>query len=171
MTRKAGRPGITEADVQSALNTLWSQGRPTTYEAIRDILGRGSRSTIQKHLNAILDRQDSAPDSVALLPPELSQSGSDLVQKIWATASQISQAEATSVRERALHKVSRLEVQIAELCGLLDAAERRVAAQGKELARRERTAARQDKACAKLEAQVQMLREQMKEWVSQHVNH
>lgn len=171
MTRKAGRPGITEADVQGALDALRTQGHPTTYDAIREILGRGSRSTIQKHLNAILDREDRATDTATPLPPELLNSGTDLVQKIWAMASEISQAEATSIRDRALRKVNRLEAQTSELSRLLDTAERKASAQEKQLAKRERSITRLERERAKLEALVSMLREQMTEWVKRHAGH
>nr|NMF98812.1 hypothetical protein [Aromatoleum toluolicum] len=65
---KAGRTGVEESDVKSAVEALEQEGIRPTLRTIRDRLGRGSLGTIQRHLGALRPRREAAPQSLPEVP-------------------------------------------------------------------------------------------------------
>lgn len=95
------RPGVTLLDVEQAIFALQGRGKNPSVDAIRDVLGTGSKSTIAQHLRDWKAHQ-SHPQGT--LPQDLL----DLVSGLWERLTQKAEQriqeieEATSQRELTL---------------------------------------------------------------------
>ena len=69
--RKAGRPGITYKDVEAAATTLLAQNKSVTQQAIRDVFGSGSDSTIGPLLRQWKSSQPRPVATPIILPENL----------------------------------------------------------------------------------------------------
>ncbi|MBX9686258.1 MAG: DNA-binding protein [Candidatus Obscuribacterales bacterium] len=113
-----GRRGsITEAQVFEAADTLVAQGREVTPNALLNILGSGSFSTIYKHLDtweksratAVTDRAAVVPDSV------LAAFGA-----AWRTATAEAGKEVIAVREQATEEIAEARAKFQEALGTIE---------------------------------------------------
>ena len=166
MAKQVGRPGITLDDVVVAVGQLRNEQRPITSGAVREVLGTGSYTTIQKYLSEVLDQEHSRQESAPTIPSGLSDQGSHLVRKIWETASQMAQAEIAAVRKEAFDKANYLEKQVEDLCARLDTAEQQLETKKKQLAASDRKAVLLKTQSAKHEAKAALLTQQLEEWVT-----
>jgi chromosome segregation ATPase len=98
-------PRLTEKDVHAACIDIAAQGeRPTSLNLLKHF-GRGSLTTISKHLKSWNNTDQAqaikaeALPVVVNLPPELAKDGEDLIKKVWHTAKAIADAELEIQRE------------------------------------------------------------------------
>jgi chromosome segregation ATPase len=98
-------PRLTEKDVHAACIDIAAQGeRPTSLNLLKHF-GRGSLTTISKHLRSWNDTDQAQAIKVETLPvvvnlpPELAKDGEDLIKKVWHTAKAIADAELEIQRE------------------------------------------------------------------------
>lgn len=74
---------VEERHVHAACDALDAQGKKPTFEAIRELLGKGSFSTISQHLRTwVPKRLDFAPP----LPERLAEAGQDFATEFWREA-------------------------------------------------------------------------------------
>lgn len=96
---------LTEAEVHSACVEIATQGERPTSLNLLDKLGRGSLTTITKHLNSWNTSDDAQAieaeslPAVIKLPDELSREGDDLLKKMWNIAKDITDSELDIQRE------------------------------------------------------------------------
>jgi len=110
---------LTEEEVHTACSEISAQGERPTSLTLLDKIGRGSLTTITKHLNTwhISDEAkslniDSLP-VIAQLPEELSKDGEDLVKKVWNVAKGIADKELDVQREalKQAESINQLKVE------------------------------------------------------------
>ena len=96
---------LTEAEVHTACAELAAQGERPTALTLLGKLGRGSLSTISKHLNSWRSSADAQalnantlPITV-VLPQELEKIGDELLKKLWSLAKTLTDAELENQRE------------------------------------------------------------------------
>jgi hypothetical protein len=83
----AGAPAeherVEERHVHAACDALDAEGKKPTFEAIRELLGKGSFTTISQHLRTwVPKRLDFAPP----LPDRLAEAGQDFATEFWREA-------------------------------------------------------------------------------------
>ncbi|MGE3319395.1 MAG: DNA-binding protein [Candidatus Berkiella sp.] len=101
-----GRIGIVYEDVAEAALQLQAQGKIPTVDAVRHVLGTGSKTTINQHLKQWKAEQGTSDGS---LPSEILTVVSGLWDRIQAQAQQAIEATA------AIHQAEREELQSAVL--------------------------------------------------------
>lgn len=94
--------GVTEELVQAAVKQLEREGRPIGLKTLRAHLGRGSYSTLKKHLDRVAPRLDEKRRVPA--PTHAAQAELDaVVRRVWSTAyGEASQAEARAFAAKAV---------------------------------------------------------------------
>ena len=85
---------LSKHDVYAACRELEASGEPITNAAVRDILGRGSLTTITPMVRSFRAERRQASD----MPDELSAVAADLARRFWLVAK--SEAAATFETER-----------------------------------------------------------------------
>lgn len=131
---KLMRPGISEDDVKSATEALKAAGRAVSIIAVREKLGgRGSYSTIKRHLDAWKTADLSTDGSTTEFPKELLASHSEGLTLIWHTA--VAKAREMVAAELAEQARQNKEQQIAltEATEEIDLLERTVSARNDNL--------------------------------------
>lgn len=97
-----GRLGVTFEEFAQAARPLHEQRVPVTVDRIRAVLGRGSRTTLLKHLQKW--RQDvadgTATFSLAELPPALLP----LIKELWQQAGKEAHAQLADMRQALEHE-------------------------------------------------------------------
>jgi len=110
---------LTEEEVHTACSEISAQGERPTSLTLLDKIGRGSLTTITKHLNTWHTSDeakslniDSLP-IIAQLPEELSKDGEDLVKKVWNVAKGIADKELDVQREalKQAESINQLKVE------------------------------------------------------------
>lgn len=116
---------ISREDVRSALESAGGDPFGTNAARLREVLGRGSLSTIQKHLQALREeRQPSAPapeEGVPEVPEGLAQS---LWAAAWAEASKRHSAELLKALGKVNELRERLEVALQDIDALTEEMDR-----------------------------------------------
>lgn len=98
-------PRLTEEEVHEACADIAAQGERPTALTLYDKLGRGSMTTITKHLNSWKSSDEAqalqadALPAVIKLPAELSKEGEELLKKMWNVAKGLTDAELEIQRE------------------------------------------------------------------------
>jgi Plasmid replication region DNA-binding N-term len=92
------RLGLTDADIQLAIQALEAEGVPLTVSTIRSRLGSGSFSTISAVLRRHRDERDR---SIRAVVPELPQPILGMFEQLWAEAYR--RADAIADAERQSH--------------------------------------------------------------------
>jgi chromosome segregation ATPase len=98
-------PKLTEEEVHAACAEIAAQGERPRSVALYKKLGRGSLSTITKHLNSWNSSDEAhalkaqALPMVVKMPDELNKDGEDLLKRMWNTAKGIADAELEIQRE------------------------------------------------------------------------
>jgi|GEM_PF-6137676 len=123
------RPGIGEEEVRFAAEALKAAGRSVSIIAVREKLGgRGSYSTIKRHLDSWIHSVPREQGAAPELPPELLSSQTEALAVLWQSAIQSAkelladelakQAQLDAEKERALadaaDEIARLEKGIAD---------------------------------------------------------
>lgn len=92
--------GVTEELVQAAVLQLEREGRPIGLKTLRAHLGRGSFTTLKKHLDRILPRVDDRRRVPAPTGPAQAELDA-VVRRVWSTAYyEASRAEAQAFAAR-----------------------------------------------------------------------
>lgn len=133
-------PLATKEAVYEACARLASEGLKPTLLLVRERIGGGSYTTVQRHLDAWVSEQaqTAAADP---MPAEVTAIAEQATQNIWAAASRLAQGQAHAIREAAQNKV-------AEISDDLDIAR-------KEIERLEGVAAQADERARQLDARLQ----------------
>jgi len=96
---------LTEEDIHTACTEIAAQGERPTALTLLNRLGRGSLTTITKHLNSWNASDDakvlgvSALPVVVELPSELTKDGENLIKKLWTVAKGLAEEELDIQRE------------------------------------------------------------------------
>jgi hypothetical protein len=109
---------VTIEDVRLALND--KDPNQVNAGTIRAVLGRGSLSTIQKHINTIRSEQAPQPLQATGEAPTVPK---ELVQSLWSAAWQGAQAQTAGALASALHKLELTELQLVTVNADCDAAQ------------------------------------------------
>lgn len=94
-----GRPGVTYDDVAQAAHSLQAADQSPTVQRLRDVLGRGSHSTIAAHLRRFHAEQ-SEPK-----PPAAPPTWQRACEQLWQQALELAAAEFDDVREALQQRV------------------------------------------------------------------
>ncbi|OFC61543.1 DNA-binding protein [Acidithiobacillus thiooxidans] len=98
---------VTLEDVRAAVEQLGGDPSRTNAAKVREVLGRGGYTTIQKHLQAL--RAEQAEPEAEEGPETAPEAPRELVQRIWAAAwAEAARRHGKSLND-ALQKVSDLE--------------------------------------------------------------
>ena len=110
--------GVTEDEVRTAIAQLEQEGRRVGLKTVRAQLGRGSNTTLLRHMQRIRPRLDEQR-RVAPPPASVRTETDMLLDRVWSTACQQaarSEAAAFAVRRAALESQRRqLSAECAEL--------------------------------------------------------
>lgn len=107
--------GVTEENVQAAVMQLEREGRPIGLKTVRAQLGRGSFSTLKRHLDRVVPRLDEKRRVPAPTPSAQAELDA-VVRRVWSTAyAEASQAEAQALAA----KTATLELQRVRLANEL----------------------------------------------------
>ena len=96
---------LTEEDIHTACTEIAARGERPTALTLLNRLGRGSLTTITKHLNSWNASDDakvlgvSALPLVVELPSELTKDGENLIKKLWTVAKGLAEEELDIQRE------------------------------------------------------------------------
>jgi DNA polymerase III psi subunit len=96
---------LTEEDIHTACTEIAARGERPTALTLLNRLGRGSLTTITKHLNSWNASDDakvlgvSALPVVVELPSELTKDGENLIKKLWTVAKGLAEEELDIQRE------------------------------------------------------------------------
>ena len=97
-----GRPGVTFEEFVQAARPLHEQRVPVTVDRVREVLGRGSRTTLLKHLQKW--RQDVADGASTFSLAELPASLMPLIKELWQQAGKEAQAQLAELRQALEHE-------------------------------------------------------------------
>lgn len=111
---------ITAEDVQTAVEQLGGDPNATNAARIREILGRGSYATIQKHLNALRTAlTEPEPIDAEAIPEAPQEILAGIWAAAWSAAAQRYGAKLLAVTERADDLAERLATATDDLDELL----------------------------------------------------
>lgn len=133
-------PLATKETVYEACARLAAEGVKPTLLLVRERIGGGSYTTVQRHLDAWLAEQAQAAVADPV-PDEVTAIAEQAAQNIWAAANRQAQSQAHAIREAAQNKV-------AEISDDLDIAR-------KEIERLEGLAAQAEERARQLEGRLQ----------------
>ena len=102
------RPGITFLDVKDAIAVLQGQEKTITVDHIREILGTGSRSTINNHLKTWRSQVSDVRLHDATLPAELIS----LIKGLWETMRDKANESITQHQTQCDEKIKDVEVTL-----------------------------------------------------------
>lgn len=122
------RAGIEFTDVKSAVERLLEQGQAPTINAVREEIGSGSYSTIQRHLTRL---KESNGGNIVAMPPSLVREAEALYSTVVAQARSTFDDE----REAFVAKEAQMAARIAELEAEADSLKSRLADSEGELAK------------------------------------
>jgi hypothetical protein len=114
----AGAKRVTQEDVDGAAEALLASGKDASVTGVREVLGRGSYSTIGQMLALWRAGRAAAPGTPAALPDPLARAVSAYLQEAVGIVQKASAARLTEeeqARSRAEKTVDTLEGRIAEL--------------------------------------------------------
>nr|WP_179894031.1 DNA-binding protein [Acidithiobacillus caldus] len=101
---------VTLEDVRGAVEQLGGDPSRTNAAKVREVLGRGGYTTIQKHLEAL--RVEQAAPEAEEGPETAPEAPKELVQRIWAAAwAEAARRQGKALTE-ALQKVFKLEERL-----------------------------------------------------------
>lgn len=110
-----GRAGITLLDVEKAIMQLQGRGKNPTVDAIREVIGTGSKSTIAQHLR---DWKSKQPQSTGTLPHDLLALVAGLWERLNLQADQrITENE--SVSNKQMQELKQCITNLRKDCALL----------------------------------------------------
>lgn len=113
--------GVTLKGVQGAIDAIKQQGQTPTNERIRQHLGTGSYSTINRHLKVLSGAGSGEPGAApVVLPPDIRERGIKMITEIFGTCDQ-----AASARIELHHADS--EARVARKVAALESAEQEIA--------------------------------------------
>jgi plasmid replication DNA-binding protein KfrA len=104
---------LTEAEVHEACADIAAQGERPTSLTVLEKLGRGSLTTITKHMNTWHNSDDAQAlkadelPAIVILPPELSKASEDLLKKVWQKAQDFAHA-GVAIQRMALKEAERV---------------------------------------------------------------
>jgi DNA repair exonuclease SbcCD ATPase subunit len=105
-----GQGRITADDVRAAVESLGGDPSRVNAQQVRGVIGRGSLSTIQRHLVAMRqqpEQQQAATTTIPAPPPP-----AELIQGLWAAAWAAADAHAARLIAGALARIDELESQL-----------------------------------------------------------
>lgn len=105
------RPGITYLDVAKAAATLFEQNIRPSIEGVRQLLGTGSNSTINRHLREWRDKQGNQMECEQGLPESLLIS----VKGIYEALKEESSAKIDAIKRDADKTIADLQTQLNEM--------------------------------------------------------
>lgn len=145
-----GRPSaVDEKDVARAAVRLIGQGAKPTVDAVREAVGgRGSRTTIHKHLKAFLD--DFSRRGLTVLPSSIPEPLLPIIEDFWSQA-------LAKAGERYDEDRGGWESQIGELNAVIDSRNSVIVERDALLTDRERFIGQQQRAIEGLETEVEQL--------------
>lgn len=80
------RSGVTQEQVFEAANQLIGQGVTPTPALIRNVLGKGSFTTISQHLSAWKDYRWHNENNLQWIPKSVETKAMELIQETWEAA-------------------------------------------------------------------------------------
>ena len=101
------RPGITYEDVSKIVAQLLEQGLHPSIQRIREILGTGSNSTINGHLQRWRQELGSRPKTA--MSSQIPEALTSALETIWRTALEHAEATYQEQREQAAQAVAAAE--------------------------------------------------------------
>lgn len=110
------RIGVSLEQVRAVKIAIESRGELSSQEKVRQGLGNtGSHSTIAAHLRTLRAEEEQQSVRIKDIPAGLSDSVTDIIQKMWEQASRIASADVEYIRRKANSQIEVLQAQHQEL--------------------------------------------------------
>ncbi|MBU6460015.1 MAG: DNA-binding protein [Proteobacteria bacterium] len=108
------RTGITREQVFEIADRLSNSGISPTSQVVRNGLGKGSFTTINRHLSEWKELKWKLESDLPPISQALESRASSLIKEIWNLASEEAKKQVEQIRQAALDDISELQDQIQE---------------------------------------------------------
>lgn len=110
-----GANGITFEDVERAVSALKAQGQRATNLAVHQHLGRGSKSTINRHMKVINVREFERGVQQKDIPSEVEALLHQTLASVWTQAQSLATQDIEAIRSLARERTERVDAELEEL--------------------------------------------------------
>ena len=109
------RTGVTREQVFEIADRLSNSGVSPTSQVVRNGLGKGSFTTINRHLSEWKELKWKSESNLPPISQALEFRASGLIKEIWDLASEEAKKQVEQIRQAALDDISELQDQIQEV--------------------------------------------------------